>query len=263
MQRDSITNTIVVATLLCIVCSVLVSSAAVVLNGFQEANKLEERKRNILKAAGLYDPDTDPDADLETLFERVETRVVDLETGELVSESEIDPQEYDPREAARDPERSVKLDPGEDIAGIKRRPKYELVYLVKKGGKLDQVVLPIQGKGLWSTLYGYLALDADMETIRGITFYEHGETPGLGGEIDNEKWQEQWEGKQAFGPQGQPQIEVAKGTVDKERPEAKYQVDGLAGATITARGVTNLVQFWLGEQGFRDFLENLEKQRAA
>jgi Na+-transporting NADH:ubiquinone oxidoreductase subunit C len=259
MQRDSISNTIVVATLLCIVCSVLVSSAAVFLSDLQEANKVQERKRNILKAAGLYDEN----AELEELFQRVETRVVDLETGRFVSESEIDPREYDPREAAKDPERSVKIDPEQDIAGIKRRPKYELVYLVKKDGKLDQVVLPIEGKGLWSTLYGYLALDADMETIRGITFYEHGETPGLGGEIDNPKWQEQWEGKEAFGPEGEPQIEVVHGTVNRERPEAKYQVDGLAGATITSRGVTNLVQFWLGEKGFRTFLENLEKERTA
>jgi Na+-transporting NADH:ubiquinone oxidoreductase subunit C len=257
MQRDSVTNTFLVATGLCVVCSVLVSSAAVLLRPAQEANKVRERKRNILMAAGI----DDTGKPLDELFQQqVLTRVVDLETGEFVSDSVVKPGEYDELAAAKDPLMSEPLPQDNDPAGLRRREKYALVYLVQKDGKLDQLVLPVRGKGLWSTLYGFLALDADMKTIRGITFYEHGETPGLGGEVDNPRWKAQWVGKEAFGEGGQPRIEVVHGAVEPGSPDSIHQVDGLAGATITSRGVTQLVRFWMGEGGFGRFLE---KRRSA
>ena len=254
MQRDSIQNTFIVATGVCVFWSVLVSTAAVGLRERQEANKVEERKRNILVAAGLYDAKVP----LDESFKQVEAKIVDLETGEFVSESELNPEQYDQRTAAKDPALGVDIEKGDDLAGIKRREKYSFVYLVEKDGKVDQVVLPINGKGLWSTLYGFLSLDDDMKTIRGITFYEHAETPGLGGEVDNPNWKAKWVERLAFDDDGSVRIEVIRGSVDQSRPEAVHQVDGLAGATLTARGVSNLVQYWLGENGFGPFLE---KQR--
>jgi Na+-transporting NADH:ubiquinone oxidoreductase subunit C len=259
MQRDSIANTFTVAACLCIVCSVLVSTAAVVLRPAQERNKLNEQKRNILQAAGLFRPDQD----LAQLFKQVDVQVVDLETGELVDPSVIDPATYNQRAAARDPAFSQALAAGDDSAGIGRREKYSFVYLVRKDGRLSQIVLPIYGKGLWSTLYGYLALDADLDHIQGLTFYEHGETPGLGGEVDNPDWKQQWVGKRAFDDEGKIRIQVLRGQVDDDQPEAIHQVDGLAGATITARGVSNLVQFWLGKEGFGRVLENLREREGS
>lgn len=250
MQRDSMQNTFVVATSVCVFWSVLVSTAAVLLRPTQEANKVEERKRNILLAADLYD-ENQP---LEDLFQQVDARIVDLATGRFVDESEVDPEQFDQRASAKDPELSVPIAPEKDKAKIKQREKYSFVYLVEKDGELDQMVLPINGKGLWSTLYGFISLGADMRTIRGITFYEHGETPGLGGEVDNPRWKAQWNGKLAFDEEGEVKIEVIRGTVDPGQETAKYQVDGLAGATITARGVSSLVQYWLGEDGFGPFL---------
>lgn len=254
MQRDSILNTFVVATSVCVFWSVLVSAAAVGLRERQKANKIEERRRNILIAAGLYDEETP----LEEAFKQVDVKVVDLETGEYADPSDVDPQKFDPRAAAKDPEQGVEIEPEKDLAGIKRRAKYAFVYRIEKDGKLDQVVLPINGKGLWSTLYGFVALDGDMKTIRGITFYEHAETPGLGGEIDNPKWKAKWKGKVAFDDQHRVQIKVIRGSVDPAQAEAVHEVDGLAGATLTSRGVSHLVQYWLGDDGFGRFLE---KQR--
>ena len=252
MQRDSVLNTFVVSTCLCVVCSVLVSSAAVFLRKPQQANKVREMRKNVLLAAGLFDENVP----LDDLFEQIETKIVDLETGQYVPATKLDPKKYDQRAAAKDPDSSVEISPDDDLAGIKQREKYSFVYLVKKDGKLDQVVLPIKGKGLWSTLYGFIALDADMQKIRGITFYEHGETPGLGGEIDNDTWKEKWKkGKLAFDDTGQVRIEVVRGNANPNGEDLKYQIDGLAGATITSQGVSRLVQYWLGEDGFKPFLE--------
>jgi Na+-transporting NADH:ubiquinone oxidoreductase subunit C len=121
------------------------------------------------------------------------------------------------------------------------------------------VVIPVEGKGLWSTLYGFLALDKDVNTIKGLTFYQHAETPGLGGEVDNPKWKALWPGRKAFGDDGQPKIAVIKGQAGPVA-EDPYQVDGLSGATITARGVSHLVQFWLGTNGFGPYLKQFKER---
>lgn len=253
MQRDSIQNTFIVATGVCVFWSVLVSAAAVGLRERQKANKIAERRRNILVAADLYDETVPLD---QAFKESVKAKIVNLETGEFADESELDPEQYDQRAAAKDPKLGVDIDPDKDLAKIKRREKYSFVYEIrKKDGELDQVVLPINGKGLWSTLYGFLALDGDMKTIRGITFYEHAETPGLGGEVDNPTWKKKWVDQIALDDAGKVLIKVVRGTAN---PDSKHEVDGLAGATLTARGVSNLVQYWLGENGFGSFLE---KQR--
>ncbi len=124
---------------------------------------------------------------------------------------------------------------------------------------MAQYVVPIYGKGLWSTLYGFIAIDADGKTIRGITFYEHKETPGLGGEVDNADWKAKWGNpelpKYAYDDEGHVAIRVMKGSINPSDDDAKYKIDGLSGATITSRGVTNLVQYWLGDDGFGPYLK--------
>lgn len=253
MPRDSISHTFVVAGALCVVCSVLVSAAAVGLRPKQEANKILDKRKNIVAVAELEDPNKTID---EIFSERIESKIIDLETGEFVDESVVDPTEYDQVEASKDPARSIDIPSREDIAGIGRREKYSFVYIVRgDDGSPEQYVLPVNGKGLWSTLYGFMSLDSDGKTIRGLTFYQHGETPGLGGEVDNPDWKAQWPGKKAFGPDGNVMIEVLKGKVVEADPKSQYQVDGLSGATITAKGVSQLVRFWLGENGFGPFLD--------
>ena len=240
-----------VALGLCLVCSVVVSTAAVVLKPAQQANKTLDMKRNILMAAGLLDPALS----VEEQFEQVETRLVSLDEGRFVEG--VDPASFDQREAAKDPAQSRAIPGDADPAKLVRREDQALVYLVRdQQGGLDKIILPIRGYGLWSTLHGFMALESDGNTVAGLGFYEHAETPGLGGEVDNPNWKAIWPGKQVY--QGeQVAIQVLKGAVPAGSPDAQWQVDGLSGATLTTKGVDNLVRYWMGDQGFKPLLENL------
>jgi Na+-transporting NADH:ubiquinone oxidoreductase subunit C len=247
-DRNSLGNTVLVALGVSFVCSVVVSAAAIALKPQQEQNRDEYRQRIVLEVAGLYEPGQS----VASLFGNVETRIVDLATGEYADD--IDAASFDPLAAATDPAQSSAIASAEDSAGIGRRAKYAPVYLIREDGALHEIILPVYGKGLWSTMYGYLALAPDGQTIRGLRFYEHGETPGLGDQVDKPAWRALWDGKQAYGSDGEPRVAVIKGTV-RPGPDADYEVDGLAGATLTGRGVTNLLHYWLGPQGFGPYLE--------
>lgn len=254
LPNDSPKKTLFVAVALCLVCSILVSTAAVGLKPLQEANASLDRKRNLLLVAGLVEGGEAAN-EVEELFEQnVETKVVDMASGEFTDE--VDAATFDQRKAAQDPALSEPVPPEEDIAVIKRRARYANVYFVKDGEHIKQVIFPIHGYGLWSTLYGFIALEDDLNTVAGLKFYEQGETAGLGAEVDNPNWLAKWPGRVAFDDSGNPIIRVAKGSADN--PE--HEVDGLAGATLTGRGVSNMLQYWLGEQGFGPFLANLRSE---
>lgn len=251
-NNDSIKNTVIVTLLLCIVCSVIVSSAAVLLKPAQVANKSLDFKRNILAAAGMLDAGTS----VEEQFKQVETKIVDLETGKFVDAAAVggNIDTFDQQKSSKNPAMSTKLSGDEDIAKIGRRENFAKVYLVKKEGSLDKIILPIKGYGLWSTLYGFMALEADANTVVGMGFYQQAETPGLGGEVDNPKWKALWTGKSIYDSNGHVAIQVVKGSA----PEGdSHKVDGLSGATLTSKGVDNLVKFWMGENGFAPFLRKL------
>jgi len=256
MQQHSTWYILKFSTVVCVVCSLMVSASAVLLKSRQDENVILDRQKNVLKTAGLMQPGQSLSREqVQALFDRnIKAVVVELKTGQ---ETDIDPLTFDQQASAKDPATSTPAPPNN--AGILRLPNHVLVYKVARDGRLDKLILPIEGKGLWSTLYGYLAIQADGHTIGGITFYQHGETPGLGGEVDNPKWQKLWQGRKAFDAQGQPKIEVIKGHAGPPQADP-YKVDGLSGATITSRGVSHFVQFWLGEHGFGPYLEKL-KQR--
>ncbi|MFW6170653.1 MAG: Na(+)-translocating NADH-quinone reductase subunit C [Planctomycetota bacterium] len=257
MRRESVGQSVLVAFLLCLVCSLLVSSAAVRLRPRQKANEQRQMQKDVLLVTGLY-REGRPVAEQ---FEEVETKVVNLETGEFVDPETLDPKADDPEAATRDPELSVQIPKEQNIAGIRRREKYSKLFLVRDDeGALDQLVLPVRGKGLWSTMYGFLSLEPDLRTVRGITFYEHGETPGLGGEIQSEGFTRQWKGKMVREPDGNARFSFERGTVEPDDPAAKYKIDAIAGATLTTRGVVNMIRFWMGPMGFKKFLE---KQKAS
>lgn len=266
MQRDSVAHTFNIALLLCVICSVLVSGAAVSLRGRQQANKERLRKSNILAVAG-FDEEAQRDG-VEAVFDRrVTERVIDLETGEFVTN--INPATFDQKAAARDPDASDPVAPEDDVARVRRRERDSLVYLVKDDtGATTRVVLPIRGYGLWSTLWGFVALDAqslrqgasDIE-ICGLTYYEHGETPGLGGEVDNPRWKAKWtQGKHVYNADWRVLLHVIKGPVDPQDPQANYKVDGLSGATLTSNGVTNMLAYWFSQHGFEPFLQKIHQQ---
>ncbi len=270
LKPNTVSGTLIVATALCIVCSLLVSGAAVLLRPRIEANKLLKKQRNVLIAAGLFDPKKNTDRDIPGLFENVEPVLINLPahtaSGELMEDDDeagranqdLDIHTYDPRKAAKDPKESVPIPADLDQAGIRRRERVAVAYLVKgEDGSIGRIVLPVYGKGLWSTLYGFLALDADPSSgfpVAGITFYEQKETPGLGGEVENPKWKAQWPGKTLLNDAGAPVLDVTK----PGQAQAENQVDGLSGATITSNGVENLVNYWLGKDGFGPFLTLLK-----
>ena len=249
-SRDSISNTLVVAIGVSLVCSVLVSSAAIVLRPLQEANQNEFRQRIVLEVAGLYDPGVP----IGEQFGNIETRIVDLETGQYVDD--VDPETFDAEAAANDPSLGIGIPKDEDIAKLGRRAVYAPVYIVTKDGVPQQYILPVRGKGLWSTLYGYLSVEPDGNTVSGLRFYEHAETPGLGDQIEKEPWLAQWPGKKLYDEQGNPQIEVVRGSA-QPGPSEMYHVDGLSGATLTANGVTYLIRYWIGSHGFGPYLANV------
>lgn len=254
--NDSTQKTLAVALIMCLACSVVVSTAAIALRPTQAENAAVDRKRNIVQVAGLLGAD----GDVAAAFKNVERRIVDLETGKFTDK--FMDTEYDQYAAARDPELSTQLDRKEDIAGIGSTARYAEIFLVGNSEEYTQVILPVNGKGLWSTLYGFVALESDLRTISGLKFYDHKETPGLGGEISNPVWQSKWEGKLAYDESGDVQIEVLKGVVEPNTPNAQYKVDGLAGATLTSRGVSQLMRFWLDDQRFGAFLNNLRQKEA-
>lgn len=252
LSNDDPRKIILVAVTLCLVCATLVSAAAVLLKPLQDRNQALAVKRQIVSVAGLLSAG----ADVEQLYrERIEARMVELDSGNYADH--IDPEGFDPRAAAWAPATSRALARNVDIAGIRRRADLAPVYLVRDGERVETVILPVRGYGLWSTLYGFLALAGDARTITGITFYEHAETPGLGDTIEQPAWQAGFHDKLAFDDDGAARITVVKGDVDSRSPDARYQVDGIAGATLTSNGVTNLLHFWLGEQGFGPYLDNL------
>lgn len=259
-QKESTVRTLTVALLVCLVCSIFVAGAAVALRPAQEENRLLDKQRNILAIAGLGQPGMSG-SQVKALFdERIVSRLVDLETGKF--SDEFDARTFDPLAAAKDPAISKVLPGAEDIASIKRLERYSTVYMVERDGKTETLILPVRGYGLWSTLYGFIAIEADLDTVAGFGFYQHGETPGLGGEIDNPNWRSLWPGKSLYDDEGKLAIQIVKGNVDPRSSRADHQVDGLAGATLTTNGVSNLLHFWLGENGFGTFIANLRTGEA-
>lgn len=273
LPNDSFEKTLAVAFALCLAGAVLVSGSAIALKSLQEANKSRDEKVNILDVAGLLSEDTKVDE----AFAKIEPKIVELATGDYVDT--IDPNTFDQRKAAKDPAMGEEIPPDQDIANIKRKSKYAKVYLVKEGGTIKGIILPVNGYGLWSTMYGFMAIEGDGETVIGLNLYDQAETPGLGGEVVNPKWKASWKGKKVYNLSakdvresnlsekaqsveiGEVALGLVKGSVDPSRPGSQYQVDALAGATLTSRGVSNLVRYWMGRDGFGPYLAKIRSAR--
>lgn len=246
LPNDSTAKILIMAVSLCLVCSVAVSMTAVVLKPRQKANAEMSRQQQILRVADLWQEGIDQ----SVLFEQVEPRMVDMDSGEFTAA--YDAASFELPAAIRDPGVAQQLPAQSDTAGIGVRMRYMPVYLVAREGRLETIVLPVWTKGLYSTLRGFLALKGDGNTVQGLTFYEDAETPGLGGEINNPRWQAQWEGKEIYGEDGSVAIQVTKNATDPT-----HDIDALSGATLTSRGVDNMLEFWLGDEGYGPFLANL------
>jgi len=256
MSNDSILKTFLVAFLLCVVCSVLVCLAALVRIDKEAYNKQLEIRKTVL-AAGGFQQQMDDGGNIDELFTtNMELKIVDLATGEFTTA--VDSATYNQKEAVEDPALSVKIPAELDIAGIGTRAKYAAVYMMKNG----DMILPIRGAGMWGPMYGYISVAEDCTTVKGFTFYQHAETPGLGAEVDNPRWKSQWPGKQLMDNSGAVALKIVKnGSFNPSAADAVNTIDGLAGATVTGTKVQAIVRYWFGEHGFAKFLANQKAKR--
>ena len=253
-SNDSIGKTLLVVLVLCLVCSIVVAGSAVGLKPLQQEQRALDKQRNILAVAGLMHDKMSADEVAEVYGSRVTPRLLDLKSGTML---EGDPGKFNQIQALKDPQQSIELSSSEDPAGIRRRSNMVEIYLIKdEKQQVQEIVLPIYGNGLWSMMYAFVALDTDGRTIKGITYYDQGETPGLGGEVENPNWRAQFVGKRVVNDEGHPALKVMKGAA----PQGDlYAVDGLSGATLTANGVQHSFDFWMGELGFGPFLKQVRE----
>lgn len=251
-KNESLGKTLFVVIALCLVCAIIVAGSAVGLKPLQQKNAALDMQRNVLDAAGLLTPATD----VISLFEeRVETRLFNLDTLEEVESVDgKNPTEYDPIASAKKAGLGTKLDKQVDVAGIGSREDVAKVYFINDAqGELETVVVYIRGYGLWGTMYGFMAVAPDMNTVKGINYYEHTETPGLGGEIQNPNWAASWQGKEIY-DDGSVALNVTKNVTDQA-----HDVDALSGATLTSNGVENTMQFWFSDKAYGPLFDKIRK----
>lgn len=259
MSKDSPLKALIVVLAVSLACSILVSTASITLMPIQLLNQKVERSRHIVALSGLVPADEElSNDDILQAVEQLDVRVINIDTGEF--DDSIDPEQFDARAAVNNPDLSVAIPATDDLARLGRRAQHAIVYLVWEGKELKRVILPIHGQGMWSTLHGLLALEADLNTIAAVTFYEQGETAGLGDQITRPDWQAKWQGRKLLNDQGEVSFRVASGSVAEGTPAARHQVDAMSGATVTGDSVTRLMQFWFGANGYQAFLNNLTKQ---
>lgn len=257
-MAESPIRSLLILLAIALVCSVLVSVSAIGLRPIQLQNELIERYRNIVALTGLAPAgQTLSEEEILSVVTQLDVRVVNLETGRF--EADLDPENINSRRAANDPTASTEIPENADLARIGRRAHHEVVYLVWEDDGLSRIILPIHGQGMWSTLYGLVALEADLNTIAAVTFYEQTETAGLGDQIQRPEWQALWQGRQLFDGDDDVRFRVASGVVEPGARGSEYEVDGLSGATITGTGVTNLVQFWFGSEGYGPLLAEIRQ----
>ena len=260
MSRESPRKALLVVTLTAIICSTLVSAAVVILRPIQINNQLLDRSRNIMQLTGLLAEGEEPgDDEMLALFKSLDTRTIEISEGRFIDS--IDPRTFDQRRAVSDPDLGLRVPPDQDLASLGRRSRFAPVYMVWDDQQLERLILPVRGAGMWSMLYGYIAVDSDLRTIAGMTFYEQNETPGLGDQITHEHWLEQWQGRRLFDDDGRPAFRVSEDTVQPGSEAGLYEVDALSGATVTANAVTDMMHYWFGPHGYGPFLNHLREQQ--
>ena len=209
---------------LTIVCSLLLSLASEGLRSLKEKNVEIDKKKNILNAIGLNITSLS-NSDIDKYFlNNIDTLIINLDgqVNNFLTISDL---------VAVENNQTGEVKYYND--NIEYLPMYE-------DNSRNVVVLPISGKGLWSTLFGYFAIDSkNYSTVRGITFYKHKETPGLGGEVSKKWFQSNFIGKEIYENNNLNSVKVAKAGYADEN--SLYEVDGISGATITSNGVTTFL----------------------
>lgn len=220
-MQQSNSYTLFFTVVVSMILGFLLSMTAGSLKDRQELNVAIDKKRNILRSLDFVEFENDPWTPemIQSLFdENIISFVVDEKGNQVAGKNAEE----------LDPEKDKKIFP---------------IFCRKN---MDQEIvgysIPISGKGLWSTLFGYFALEADGSTVKGITFYQHKETPGLGGEVEKDWFTSNFIGKRIIDENGRlVSIQVVRGVVDESSNNAYRQVDGISGATMTTKGLNNFL----------------------
>ncbi|MGD8977848.1 MAG: NADH:ubiquinone reductase (Na(+)-transporting) subunit C [Gammaproteobacteria bacterium] len=259
MNRNSAVYTLLFTLAVCAVCSVVVAGTFVALAERQRADAAIARMLDILRLTELAESEEElTKEEIVERFKVIRPRAVNMETRQF--DDEVDAALFDQREASNDPTQSFMAPANE--AGVRRVPDFAIVYeRLGENGELDQILIPIHGQGYGGQIYGFLSLGPDLNTVRQIVFYEHQETPTLGGRINRKSWRSNWPGRRIFDESGNVALEL----VPKPPPaeEAPYQVDAVSRATVTTAGVQNMINFWFGPDAFQPFLAEYRKTLTA
>lgn len=247
LPNESRAKTVIVAFLVSAVCAALVSGATVALRPIQAANRAAEEQARI---AALVEGIPGMAAILEQSGGTLSTVVINLETGRAADG--VTPATLDT--ALSDPANWTALDAGADLAGLGQRPNFAQVFFLREGDKVSLVLLPLSGQGYGGMIDAILALRGNMNTIAGIAVTRHSETPGLGGRIEEKSWQASFPGTELRDASGELRFRVARGP-----SSGVHEVDGITGATRTGRGVTQMVRFWLGPDGYGPLLDAIAR----
>ncbi len=259
-NKETFGKTVGFVLAVCVVCALLVSFSAVQLKPLQKANKALDQQTKILEASDLLSQTDGSSKSIKALYnEKVFGSIIELKTGETLCSVKENKAEdacfakilnFDERRNSRD--KTLSRKPENDIAGINRQSKTAVVYFVKNDtGVVDTIVLPIVGSGLWDLMFGYIGLQADLNTVKNVIYSDHKETPGLGAEVLNPKWKALWPGKKIYNDAGEVKAILVKGGA---KANDVHGVDALSGATLTSNGVTNTLQFWFGKEGYAPFI---------
>ena len=224
-MRQSNTYIVLYAAAITVVCGGLLAFASISLKDKQDANIALEQKKNILSTVmTLGEEDNIP----EIYAKRVKAFVIDY-NGNV-------------KEGVQ-PEQVVVA------AEYKKAPQDRLlpVYEFRSEAdpnKLEYVVLPVYGYGLWNNIWGFVALQGDMNTVQGAKFEHAGETPGLGARITSDDIQSRYKEKAIFDNGSLVSVTMMKGE-GMDYSSDPHKVDGMSGATLTAKGVNNMLKDYL------------------
>ena len=211
MRSDA--YTIIFTMIVAVILGLGLSMTADSLRERQKLNVQLDIKKNILSVLGFEQNANWTDEDVQTMYDNNISEIIISSAGEVIEDNN---------------------DSSEDTYKI---------YQSRDGSKVTGYAIPIAGKGLWGTMYGYFAIEPDVATAKGITFYKHKETPGLGAEVDKDWFKNNFIGKKFIDDSGElVSIEVIKGFVSDKDPDSKYKVDGISGATITGTGLTTFLK---------------------
>lgn len=234
-MQQSNTYTLLFTAAVTIILGFMLSLAATSLKERQDLNVTIDIKKNILRSLGFSESDDEPwtQETVQDIFEKnIDSFVIDNDGNKV---------------------------PDVSVDNIIQANQYPVYCNHIPGGGIDGYAIPISGKGLWSTLYGYIALESDGITVKGITFYKHGETPGLGAEVEKDWFTSNFVGKRIVDDNGKlVSIQIIKGEVDDRSSDAYHQVDGISGATMTSKGLNAFLMSDLKK--YEPFFQRVRKE---